>query len=205
MNEFKMTFRGNVITCNKKVYFFDCGEVARTVSKIYKNILPIDGFISEDEANIGKFINGLQVNSLQNVIETKNFFIVVATNKNLKKIYERLKNLGLTPEKNFCHYKEYIRKYFEAVFNATGKLKQDYLELYVTDRCSLRCKSCILFAPRSCPQIDRNFDDVKRDVDLYFKFVDEVAVFRLMGGEPFLYNNIDDLLKFMTGGGIGRR
>ena len=198
MEDLQMSMIGEKVNCSRPCYFFDCGEVAQTISKIYGKIMPISGFISDDSNLQGKSINNIKVYSLEEVLKDKQNYIVVATNSAIKSIFTRLENLGLTPEKDFCHYKEWIRKYFEAYLRDNGKLLQDYLELYITDRCSLSCKACILFAPYAKkPHQDRDFELVKRDIETYFKFVDKVSVFRLMGGEPFLYRQIEELLHFI--------
>ena len=48
MTELKMTMQGEKAILNKKCYFFDCGEVAQTISKIYGSVIPIEGFIAND-------------------------------------------------------------------------------------------------------------------------------------------------------------
>gem|GEM_PF-2545940 len=208
-----MTFDGgNAIKCNRKCYFFDCGEVAQTVSKVYGGILPIEGFISGDVTLIGKTLNNRKIFSLDEVLAGKDNYIIIATNKEVEKISAELSNRGLSSKQDFCHYKEWIRKYFETLLHEKDQLVSDYLELYITDRCTLKCKACILFAPYTPkPYKDRDFDSVKRDIETYFNFVDKVSVFRLMGGEPFLYHNFEELLKFITvhqirgGGGTYRQ
>ena len=184
MRELKMAIVDGVARSNREFYIFDDGEVARTISKIYGRVMPIAGFIT-DEA------------SLNAALQTNEPYIVVGTNKSVDEIFDQLRNAGLTIDRDFCHYKEWIRKYFEVVLNDEHKLLQDYVELYITDRCTLRCKACILFAPYAAPPRDRSFSDIRRDIELYFKYVDRVSVFRLMGGEPFIHPHFADIIKFI--------
>lgn len=201
MEELQMTFDGgDSIHCNRKCYFFDCGEVAQTISKIY-NSIPLEGFISDDVESHGKLLNDRKIYSLYEILRDRNNFIIIATNRDVKKISARFESLGLQPSRDFCHYKTWIRKYLETLLREKNQLAQDYLELYITDRCSLKCKECILFAPYIPAPRDRDLLDLQRDVETYFRFIDRVAVFRLMGGEPFLYNRLEDLLTFISGGG----
>ena len=190
-----MTFNNtDSIHCSRDCYFFDCGEVSQTVSKIYGESIPIHGFISDDIDLHGKFLNGRRIYSLDEVLKNRSNYIIIATNRDIEKISERLISLGLKPQIDFCHYKDWIRKYFETLLDEKNRLVQDYLELYLTDRCTLRCKECILFAPYVSKPRDRDLVSVEKDLDTYFKFVDRVSVFRLMGGEPFLFNDIEKLL-----------
>ena len=76
------------------------------------------------------------------------------------------------------------------------------MELYITDKCTLNCKSCILFTPYAeKPYQDRKLKSIQQDIISYFKFVDKVSVFRLLGGEPFLYRDFEQLLNFIIAEG----
>ena len=67
----------------------------------------------------------------------------------------------------------------------------------VTERCTLACSYCNMFMPHYEFPIHREFDIIRRDIDSYFNLVDYVSVFHLVGGEPFLYPYIEDLVRYI--------
>ena len=201
MDDLKMIFEGDNIRCNKNLYFFGCGVVARRIFTTYGKAFKISGFFTDYAADWDKVINGLKVYSPNEVLSDRNNFIIIATNKSVKEISDRFTDMGLTEGKDFLHYTKWLREYFKIVLDEKGQLLQDYGEIYITDRCNLRCKKCALFVPYFSNHKDRDLEEVKRDISLYFKFVDKVSVFRILGGETFLYRRLPELLTFIGGGG----
>lgn len=70
-------------------------------------------------------------------------------------------------------------------------------DILVTERCTLACSYCNMFMPHYEFPIHREFDIIRRDIDSYFNLVDYVSVFHLVGGEPFLYPHIEDLVRYI--------
>ena len=68
-------------------------------------------------------------------------------------------------------------------------------DVLVTERCNLNCSHCNMFIPHYEAPIHREIDTIIKDVDLFFSRVDYVSIFHLVGGEPFLYPNIEDIIK----------
>ncbi|MBO5623816.1 MAG: radical SAM protein [Butyrivibrio sp.] len=69
------------------------------------------------------------------------------------------------------------------------------IELVVTTKCSLRCQDCANLMQHYNKPYDIPVDDLIRSAKLFLSKVDKVYDFRLLGGEPFLYNDMDLLLK----------
>lgn len=44
----------------------------------------------------------------------------------------------------------------------------------------------------------RPFDEVKRDIDRFFSVVDDIGLFHVTGGEPMLYPDIAELLRYLA-------
>lgn len=69
----------------------------------------------------------------------------------------------------------------------------DYLEIKLIDYCNLNCRACIPFsniANHGLYDIDEFNKDIRRLAELY----DNIKVFRLLGGEPFLLKNLNDYI-----------
>lgn len=67
-------------------------------------------------------------------------------------------------------------------------------DVLVTERCNLNCSHCNMFIPHYESPKHRELDTIINDVDLFFNSVDYVSIFHLVGGEPFLYPNIENVI-----------
>lgn len=68
-------------------------------------------------------------------------------------------------------------------------------DVLVTERCNLNCSHCNMFIPHYESPKHRNIDTIINDIELFFNKVDYVSVFHLVGGEPFLYPNIENVIR----------
>lgn len=71
-------------------------------------------------------------------------------------------------------------------------------DVLVTEKCTLNCSHCNMFMPHYEFPIHREFDIIIKDVDSFFNVVDYVSVFHLVGGEPFLYPNIEGVVRHIV-------
>jgi len=71
-------------------------------------------------------------------------------------------------------------------------------DVLVTERCTLACSHCNMFMPHYEFPIHRELDTIIKDVDSFFSIVDYVSVFHLVGGEPFLYPNIEGVVRHIV-------
>jgi len=77
-------------------------------------------------------------------------------------------------------------------------------DILVTERCNLNCSHCNMFIPHYEAPTHRNVDTIIQDVDLFFEKVDYVSILHLVGGEPFLYPNIDNVIKHIVSNYINK-
>jgi hypothetical protein len=54
-----------------------------------------------------------------------------------------------------------------------------------------------MFMPHFVSPNHRDLEIIKSDIDLFFNKVDYVSVFHLVGGEPFLYPHIEDVIRYV--------
>jgi len=71
-------------------------------------------------------------------------------------------------------------------------------DVLVTERCTLACSHCNMFMPHFESPIHRELDTIIKDIDSFFSIVDYVSVFHLVGGEPFLYPNIEGVVRHIV-------
>jgi hypothetical protein len=107
------------------------------------------------------------------------------------------------------HYKEYLEKHniqnvwYKNVASIwplkyENKVHIFQTDVLVTERCTLACSHCNMFMPHFTSPNHRTLDILKSDIDLFFSKVDYVSVFHLVGGEPFLNPNIEDVIRHVV-------
>ena len=76
------------------------------------------------------------------------------------------------------------------------KIYLPYCVLCITTKCSLRCKNCAAFITHYKPQKDYSLEYIKKNFGLLLDVLDGIQELELMGGEPFLHNEFDDILQW---------
>lgn len=76
-----------------------------------------------------------------------------------------------------------------------GYLYLYHVEMPVTLRCSLKCKKCSFMMPYFTEPVDYDIDRLLEYMDKLFNCVDAVQIFRILGGEPFLYRNLAPIIE----------
>ncbi len=72
-----------------------------------------------------------------------------------------------------------------------------YVEVVVTRKCTLKCRDCSnLIQYYSSPKEIR-IDDIITPLNMLFTIVDSIGMVNILGGEPLLYRNLTDLVRFL--------
>ena len=79
-----------------------------------------------------------------------------------------------------------IEKYLEASY-------LPYLEFHVADHCNLNCAACQHFSAIADP-VMHTANDIKRDLLQLSKYISDIGVIRIMGGEPLLNPEISEII-----------
>lgn len=70
-------------------------------------------------------------------------------------------------------------------------------DVLVTEKCTLACSHCNMFMPHFVSPNHRDIEIIKSDIDLFFNISDYVSVFHLVGGEPFLHPQMEDVIRYV--------
>jgi MoaA/NifB/PqqE/SkfB family radical SAM enzyme len=66
----------------------------------------------------------------------------------------------------------------------------------ITLRCTLNCEMCGAFVPYYDPKPHYSLDYIRKSIDAYFDIVDYFEIMTINGGEPFLHENIVDIVYY---------
>ncbi len=84
-----------------------------------------------------------------------------------------------------------------AAVNFSNKRMIPRVILVLTTKCNLRCRDCIALTPHYQSGYHVDLHTLLQSVDSFLSNVDECYCLELLGGEPFLYPFIDNLLKLL--------
>jgi len=89
------------------------------------------------------------------------------------------------------------------IFKSKGVKKMDKITFHrisfdVTFRCTLKCKLCCAYAPYfPTPVPHYSFAELTGWIKRFFELADNVDIFTFGGGEPFLHENLAELVDFV--------
>ncbi len=92
-------------------------------------------------------------------------------------------------------YDDLRKKYEELFYN--NKLILPRMTMVLTTRCTFRCKECIEMIPYLKKHEDIAKEEIFRDIDNLVSSVDECVFMELIGGEPFLYKDLDEVIRYI--------
>ncbi|WP_415930256.1 radical SAM protein [Zhenpiania hominis] len=73
----------------------------------------------------------------------------------------------------------------------------DFLVLHIAEGCNLSCAHCSMFAGLIKSKKNVDFEKTKKGIKKLKKIFDQILVFKVMGGEPFLNNQIVDYCRYI--------
>lgn len=111
-----------------------------------------------------------------------------------EEIAARLNAMGLKENINYMAFDKFVTLFF---WYRKQQLVLDNVQVSCTTRCTLKCESCMALIPFCKRTGDEPLGSIKETIDLYFSLVDKVASFRIIGGEPFLYPGLPELISYI--------
>lgn len=186
---------------SSKIYIFGAG----TFGKDYKNILSLfdcfAGFIDNDKKKQTEGYLGSKVYSLEEYMaQGEKGCIIIATNDSyIGDIKQQLLDNGFRMGIDFYLASGFMKEIFPLIcFYHYNKLFVELAQISVTERCTLKCIKCA----HACYNVPSDVKDMelleaKISVDSFFKKVDMVGEFTLIGGEPLLYRELCEIVAYV--------
>lgn len=179
------------------IIIFGFGRQGKKALKTLKKDFCIKAIIDNDKSKVGSTADNipiLQFNEKLSELLFKYKIIITASERYYKEIAKQLETLNLKANNDFVMYKQFI---FEWYFRFKNKLYIPKTDLPITSFCSLNCEKCHIFIPYWKCKEDYEITMLKHSVDLYFKYVDYVLDMDILGGEPFLFKYLDEIIKYI--------
>lgn len=177
----------------KEIIIFGYGKQGKKVLKNLQKDFSVIVIVDNDVKKSGMNEDGISIVSFEQAAELlkKYKIIVTAAEFHYKQIKTQLQELGLIENRDFVMYQAFIMEWYYKYKQKIYMLKTDII---ATSACSLKCKNCSLFIPYWKKNVSFSVEQLKSDADSYFKCVDFVLDMNIIGGEPFLYKDLDKIL-----------
>lgn len=194
---YERRFRG----MNGKVFVFGAGIKGRPLAKTLLHYHLFAGFIDNDSKKQGNEVMGFPVVSFAKFkqIEGEKYIIIACSEKNRKFIENQLDDAGLVNEKNYLYVDELLDNVLPVY--ALYQHNESFVsmaQISLTEKCTLKCKDCA----HACYNVgssgrELSLEDACESADYFFSNVNYTNEFTLIGGEPFLYQQLDKIIDYI--------
>jgi len=177
-----------------KISYFIDDQTEGEFNSIYdlnEAVYKPDGWIEPNQRNIKVTSSELFFNE---IFETKKFKIITTSDANKNKYFQKLISYGLKPQIDFFDYKEFVTLIPFIKENITHIWRADIM---LTEKCTLNCTFCNMYMPHFKKPKHRDLNEIKSDLDKFFSLVDYISLFHLVGGEPLMYPNVNEVIDYV--------
>lgn len=185
----------NEIQKKRSFYLFGAGDYGTQFVNIFRDEIDILGYIDNAIEKQGSRINGYECKALDEIELQPEQGIVITMSQIARVIpVEQLKEHGYRKNVDFFIMEEFVGVYHVYKYN---KVYFSSISFLPSTACNLNCKNCLNFNPFAKKFYVREWEDLKKDVDLFFHCVDRVMLFHVSGGEPMVYKYTADLIEYI--------
>lgn len=186
---------------HKKIFVFGTGQIGEPAGMCLKHLGLLGGFIDNDVRKQGMLYMGKPVLSLKGCMsEEKEPAILVAVGrKNTPDIEAQLAGESLLRGKDYFLHDEFMNRVLPVIAAYyLGKSFVSLAQISLTERCSLKCRKCA----HACYNVEPTAEDLPlaeayRSADSFFRKVDFIREFVLIGGEPLLYRKLAQVIQYI--------
>lgn len=154
----------------------------------------VAAFLDSDPQKQAERFHGKGVLSLEEYLQEWEGQRLIVASIAYPEIRDRLRANGKTEFVDFCDSRYFLSAHSIVRDN---KLMLARTDLSVTEHCNLRCRDCNMLMPHFSHPQHRDPDELKAWIDAYFRWVDQVQIFHLLGGEPFLYPHLAEIVRYL--------
>ena len=179
----------------KAFYLFGAGYYGKQFIRIFQSEIQIKGYIDNDTSKQGMEVCNRPCYSLEDIeLEADEAIIITMSQIARVQPIEQLNKAGYKKNNNYFIIEEFLSVYY--VYKK-DKVYLSSISFLPSTACNLNCKNCLNFNPFAKKFYVREWDELVRDVDLFFLCVDRIMLFHVSGGEPLIYKYTADLIEYI--------
>ncbi len=181
-----------------KLYVFGAGKRGKKTAIMLKRFGCFAGYIDND---INKQKTGVDdsVYSFDEYLGKRDGCIIIGTvGKMAAEIKHQMEERNLCENEDFYYDSFLVDRLFQILLAYC--LNTVYIKLAqisLTERCTLKCRKCAhacYNVPRT--STDLTIEEAKDSIDSFFSVVDYIDEFVLIGGEPLLYDGLEEIISY---------
>jgi organic radical activating enzyme len=117
-----------------------------------------------------------------------------------KQMFDTVSHFGYIEMENAFEHDFFLYKYLSIhfIYNL-NKVYISSLNIVPSTVCNLNCHGCLNFNPLIKKHLTYTLDSLKADCDALFNSIDLIGRFQITGGEPFLFPELEELIKYIRG------
>lgn len=184
----------------EQIYIFGAGYLGNEVRSVVERLGCFAGYIDNDIRKQKSGVDGIRVESLEQYVSLEQKgIIVIAVGNHVSEITEQMTGENLFINKDYFMWDDFLKRVVPILMTYYYNLSYvELAQISVTERCSLRCKKCA----HACNYVDQTVQDmtinqVYDSADAFFSKVDLCREFVLIGGEPLLYRNLAEAVRYI--------
>ncbi len=178
---------------NNKFIIFGAGTFGKAFYEEFRNEINIIGFVDSNKAKQGTMAYDLPVFSPEILHPGKYDKVLVSTGWT-SEVFDYLERKGYVKNKDFFHIDEFMTIYKMYMNN---KLYVSNLNVNITEYCSLKCKKCSALNPYIKNKKHYSLNEIENMLDIYFRWIDEVSILGLVGGDAMMHPQFNEILQFV--------
>lgn len=179
----------------KAFYLFGAGDYGKQFIRIVQSEIQIKGYIDNDPSKQGMEVCNRPCYSLEDIeLEADEAIIITMSQIARVQPIEQLNKAGYKKNNNYFIIEEFLSVYY--VYKK-DKVYFSSISFLPSTACNLNCKNCLNFNPFAKKFYVREWEELVRDVDLFFSCVDRIMLFHVSGGEPLIYKYTADLIEYI--------
>ncbi len=210
---------------NSDIILFGTGFYGKLAySAFEQKKINVDFFVDENPTQHGKKLFGKQIISFEDLkSKSKLSNIFLCTGYVIDSLYKRLSDLNFQnlyncisfyDDKNFQKDKlsfegvnnyldvKTINRKIEIYKSGCKKVDRDklnikYIDIMVTEKCSMKCKDCSNLMQYYQKPINSDLNLLLASIDKVMESVDKLFEFRVLGGEPFMNKEIGKIIRHL--------
>ena len=140
---------------------------------------------------------GIKIKLLQQVSDNllKNHKIIILTGAMAyESIADSLTEKGLKENLDYCSIEQFVPEYSWKKLN---KVVLCQVGTSITTACTLKCRDCCMFTAKVKHYKTYDIGELKQDADAFFRVVDKVLCYQILGGEAFLHRNLAEYIEYL--------
>lgn len=180
----------------KDIVVFGYGRQGKRMLRKLQRDFHIVAIVDNNREKCGMNADGVPVIHFQEAVQQlrENKIIVTTATYHYNSVRRQLEGLGLVENKDFVLFHSFAPEWY---YKCRQNIFVAETDVSLTPVCNLNCEKCSMFVPYWKNKKHREPENIKNDLDTYFKYVDFVFNMSIIGGEPLIYKKLDEILKYI--------